>query len=85
MRMRCETCIRQHTSAYVSIRQHTLADRAALLQVVHAHAVRDLHTSAYVSIRQHTSADRAALLQVVHAHAVRDLWVVKRVKRVVGE
>jgi hypothetical protein len=73
----------------------SLPDRAALLQVVHAHAMRDLHTSAYVSIRQHTSAyasirqhtlaDRAALLQVVHAHAVRDLWVVKRVKRVVGE
>jgi hypothetical protein len=33
---------RQHTSAYVSIRQHT--------------SVRRQHTSAYVSIRQLTSA-----------------------------
>ncbi len=51
---------RQHTSAYVSIRQHT-----SYLRVLHppdAHtpprisSLRRQHTSAYVSIRQHTSA-----------------------------
>jgi hypothetical protein len=40
---------RMHTSAYVSIRQHTSAYR------MHIYASR-MHTSAYVSIRQHTSA-----------------------------
>ncbi len=35
-------CIRQHTSAYVSIRQHTSA-YVSIRQ----------HTSAYISIRQH--------------------------------
>jgi hypothetical protein len=39
------SCIRQHTSAYVSIRQYTSA-YVSIRQ----------HTSAYVSIRQHTSA-----------------------------
>jgi hypothetical protein len=57
-------CIRQHTSAYVSIRQHTSAYVSIrqqvemhLQQVVVAvkHCIRQ-HTSAYVSIRQHTSA-----------------------------
>jgi hypothetical protein len=46
-----------HTSAYVSIRQHTSAyvssvDAAGTRQCL----VQHLHTSAYVSIRQHTSA-----------------------------
>ncbi len=45
--------VRLHTSAYVSIRQHTYATlrrlQLAALQV-------RLHTSAYVCIRQHTSA-----------------------------
>jgi hypothetical protein len=41
----CRSCIRQHTSAYVSIRQHTSA----------CVRIRQ-HTSAYVSIRQHASA-----------------------------
>ncbi len=36
----------QHTSAYVSIRQHTSA---------YASSIRQQHTSAYVSIHQHTS------------------------------
>jgi hypothetical protein len=45
----CAACIRQHTSAYVSIRQHTSA-------VLRDKRMRCLHTSAYVSIRQHTSA-----------------------------
>jgi hypothetical protein len=40
--------IRQHTSAYVSIRQHTLKRQWERR--------RRQHTSAYVSIRQHTSA-----------------------------
>jgi hypothetical protein len=41
----------QHTSAYVSIRQHTCWDLGCLVL-----ALLSQHTSAYVSIRQHTSA-----------------------------
>jgi hypothetical protein len=61
-----EGCIRQHTSAYVSIRPHTSAyvtpaQRPArlvshLLQKRGAYVSIRQHTSAYVSIRQHTSA-----------------------------
>ncbi len=40
-----------HTSAYVSIRQHTSAYGRVTERRLHCH-----HTSAYVSIRQHTSA-----------------------------
>jgi hypothetical protein len=47
-----------HTSAYVSIRQHTLHNHPTM----HAYVSTDcrlklslLHTSAYVSIRQHTN------------------------------
>jgi len=43
-------CIRQHTSAYVSV-HHLLRLLLGL-----AHLAPRLHTSAYVSIRQHTSA-----------------------------
>jgi hypothetical protein len=46
-------CIRQHASAYVSIRQHTSWGR--LPRRILFSPLR-LHTSAYVSIRQHTSA-----------------------------
>ena len=56
--------IRQHTSAYVSIRQHTLLRRlrGESMRPSRMH----LHSSAYVSIRQHTSGyvqgrERAAL------------------------
>jgi hypothetical protein len=42
------TCIRQHTSAYVSIRQHSIRQHTLSINSVH------LHTSAYVSIRQHS-------------------------------
>ena len=54
-------CIRQHTSAYVSIRQHTnlLGKLGSLrhdLDVEGKDEREVLHTSAYVSIRQHTSA-----------------------------
>jgi hypothetical protein len=51
-RVRCsrrhKSSIRQHTSAYVSIRQHT-SEYVSIRQ----------HTSEYVSIRQHTSASGA--------------------------
>ena len=60
-RLRCcmSTCIRQHTSAYVSIRQHrdirgSSEDCAAACQPAYF-SIRQ-HTSAYVSIRQDTSA-----------------------------
>jgi hypothetical protein len=43
--------IRQHTSAYVSIR----CERRCMRVIVHPASPRQ-HTSAYVSIRQHTSA-----------------------------
>jgi hypothetical protein len=55
----------QHTSAYVSIRQHTSADGcrtsappqvSAFGQHTSAYVSRCQHTSADVSIRQHTSA-----------------------------
>jgi isocitrate/isopropylmalate dehydrogenase len=55
--------IRQHTSAYVSIRQHTLdvckhadATYTASKQLYAPLRARAPHTSAYVSIRQHASA-----------------------------
>jgi hypothetical protein len=51
--------IRQHTSAYVSIRQHTAGVQLARDSITCKHtsyvSIRQ-HTSAYVSIRQHTSA-----------------------------
>ncbi len=54
---------RQHTSAYVSISQHTLSEefeeeRRERKVVLHtsAHVSIRQHTSAYVSIRPHTSA-----------------------------
>ncbi len=46
---------RQHTSAYVSIRQHTSA-YVSIRQHTSAHISTRQHTSAHVSIRQHTSA-----------------------------
>jgi hypothetical protein len=46
--------IRQHTSAYVSIRYMSQATQAT--QVCRAYVSMRQHTSAYVSIRQHTSA-----------------------------
>jgi hypothetical protein len=53
------TCIRQHTSAYVSIRQHTsaygLGSWPRTQHLPPNTGIRQ-HTSAYVSIRQHTSA-----------------------------
>jgi hypothetical protein len=50
------TCIRPHTSAYVSIRQHTSCSRCTCsLCSLSLTCIRQ-HTSAYVSIRQHTSA-----------------------------
>ncbi len=55
--------IRQHTSAYVSIRQHTYAhtcgawgQSAAPCRIYTSTRPHIQHTSAYVSIRQHTSA-----------------------------
>jgi hypothetical protein len=62
---RIAPCIRQHTSAYVSIRQHTSAYASictsayvrVVQQALRSHLrMGSLHTSAYVSIRQHTSA-----------------------------
>jgi hypothetical protein len=50
--------IRQHTSASVSIRQHTSLRRRPTREGSAASPrCRWPHTSAYVSIRQHTSAD----------------------------
>jgi hypothetical protein len=46
--------IRQHMSAYVSIRQHTSAYVRSAFRLIYV-SIRQ-HTSAYVSIRQHTSA-----------------------------
>jgi hypothetical protein len=48
--------IRQQTSAYVSIRQHTLAYEYLAKGVEYSDLSIRQHTSAYVSIRQHTSA-----------------------------
>ncbi len=45
----------QHTSAYVSIRQHTSASCRSF-HLGSAYVSIRQHTSAYVSIRQHTSA-----------------------------
>jgi hypothetical protein len=57
--------IREHMSAYVSIRQHTSAyrclpalPRAGYTLNTSAYVSIRQHTSAYVSIRQHTSAYR---------------------------
>jgi hypothetical protein len=47
---RCTCRIRQHTSAYVSIRQHTSA-YVSIRQNTSAYVCIRLHTSAYVSIR----------------------------------
>ena len=49
------TCIRHHTSAYVSICQHTSA-YVSICQHTSAYVSIRQHASAYVSIRQHTSA-----------------------------
>ncbi len=48
----CLVSIRQHTSAYVNIRQHTLYESSDLSDTDVSH-IRQ-HTSADVSIRQHT-------------------------------
>jgi hypothetical protein len=48
-------CIRQHTSAYVSMRRHTLAC-VSIRQHTSAHVSIRQRASACVSIRQHTSA-----------------------------
>jgi hypothetical protein len=50
--LRVHLCIRQHTSAYVSIRRHRGAFALAASRT-------PVHTSAYVSVRQHTSAYRS--------------------------
>jgi hypothetical protein len=55
------SCICQHTSAYVSMRQHTSA------HCVSAYVSIRQHTSAYVSIRQHTSA-HVSIRQHTSAH-----------------
>jgi hypothetical protein len=54
---------RQHSSAYLSIRQHTSAYEAhvsivlsAVCSVLYAPVCGVMHTSAYVSIHQHGSA-----------------------------
>jgi isocitrate/isopropylmalate dehydrogenase len=47
--------VRQHASAYVSIRQHTSAYVKAVEDQKRDLQVRQ-HASAYVTIRQHTSA-----------------------------
>ncbi len=61
--MRAVLCvsIRQHTSAYVSMRTPSLAKALTMsatdcAEKVHISARIRQHTSAYVSIRQHTSA-----------------------------
>jgi hypothetical protein len=67
--------IRQHTSAYVSIRQHTSFGRnSSLLFSPPSYSIRQ-HTSAYVSIRQHPSAYKlrkeqllALLPALLHTH-----------------
>ncbi len=63
----CMCAAMQHTSAYVSIRQHRYI-------VVRAHVYRRQHTSAYVSICQHMSAYvsiRQHRYIVVRAHIYR--------------
>jgi hypothetical protein len=66
------TCVRQHTSAYVSIRQHTPYSAAASLNTCVRHtsvyvSIRQ-HTSAYVSIRQHTSAYEYPIAPLVESN-----------------
>jgi hypothetical protein len=51
--LRCAASHTEHTSAYVSIRQHTSAYGPAV-RVLRCAASHTEHTSAYVSIRQHT-------------------------------
>jgi hypothetical protein len=51
-----------HTSAYVSIRQHTSGLGGKLLSTIRQ------HTSAYVSIRQHTSGLGGKLLSTIRPH-----------------
>jgi hypothetical protein len=56
------TYMRQHTSAYVSIRQHCILVARVLALAplspynMYAYVSIRQHTPAYVSIRQHTSA-----------------------------
>ncbi len=52
----CVVATRQHTSAYVSIRQHTSACVCPHTTASSLPVSISQHTSAYVSIRQHTSA-----------------------------
>jgi hypothetical protein len=64
--------IRQHTSAYVSIRQHSAAFSARTTarrwQVCACVSIRSQHTSAYVSIRQHSAAFSARTTARRDAH-----------------
>jgi uncharacterized protein YerC len=57
----------RHTSAYVSIREHTSAYLEALANVREAVKYIREHTRAYESIRQHTSAYLEALANVREA------------------
>ncbi len=51
-----------HTSAYVSIRQHTLAEDTS------AYVSIRQHTSAYVSIRQHTIRQHTSVHVIIRQH-----------------
>ena len=55
----------QHTTAYVSIRQHTSGRTSFVFRILQSRRPEPSlqHTSAYVSIRQHTSED-----QSIHQH-----------------
>jgi hypothetical protein len=76
-------CIRQHTSAYVSIRQHTQPHQIHAIflmrrqqhqsrpQLLWRRRRRCQNTSAYVSIRQHTSALRKHTLTRIRARLLR--------------
>jgi hypothetical protein len=55
LRRRSKACSYQHTSAYVSIRQHTAASTSLGGLQLPAYVSIRQHASAYVSIRQHTS------------------------------
>ncbi len=66
-----------HTSAYVSIRQHTYVPTELYERALASQVCIRLHTSAYVSMRQHTSAylsipqhTYAAPLQPKHVPAI---------------
>ncbi len=59
--------IRQHTSAYVSIRQHTSVSIRVLIGRTTCRC-RSLHTSAYVSMRQHASACVSQHTRIDRAH-----------------